>query len=243
MFDCNKGGKMDEVEREKAIRKETPQEKPKFDEAPGEAEADAVRDAFLKNAGTQPDLVAAALTAVDSSIRSRAINRLQRQRGNSYVQRVVEDVQNLRGTPNRLVGLSQPEMVAEVQQRKDIGSELPDNAREKMESHFGADLSGVRVHTGSEADALNRELNAQAFTVGNDIFMAEGKYNPGTAEGQGLLAHELTHVGQQTGFGSAGIQREGAPEEEELQRQEKPEEEEEKLQRQAKPDEDEEQKA
>jgi hypothetical protein len=218
---------MNEADREKAIRKPSPEERPKFDEAPGEAEADAVRDAFLKNAGAQPDKVASALSVVDGSTRSRAINRLQRQRGNSYVQRVVEDVQNKRGMPGRLVGLSQPDMVEEVQQRKDSGSELPDNPREKLEDHFATDLSEVRVHTGSESEALNRELNAQAFTVGSDIFMAENKYNPDSTEGQGLLAHELTHVGQQTGFTSQGVQREGMPEEEEqVQRQELPEEEE-----------------
>jgi hypothetical protein len=220
---------MSEADREKAILKPSPEERPKFDEAPGEAEADAIRDAFLKNAGAQPDDVASALSVVDSSTRSRAINRLQRQRGNNYVQRVVEDVQNQRGMPSRLVGLSQPEMVEEVQQRKDTGNELPENTREKLEDHFAADLSEVRVHTGGESDSLNRELNAQAFTVGSDIFMAENQYNPDSTEGQGLLAHELTHVGQQTGFTSQGVQREGMPEEEE-----------EKLQRQASPDEEDE---
>ncbi len=77
--------------------------------------------------------------------------------------------------------------------------------------------------------ALNRELNAQAFTVGSDIFMAEGKYNPGSSEGQGLLAHELTHVGQQGGLGGPGVQRAGNPEDEEdqVQRQAAPGEEEE----------------
>jgi len=218
----------DDFEKTSRKKKEQENQPARFHEAPGEAEADAVRDAFLKNAGAQPDDVAAALSVVDGSTRSRAINRLQRQRGNSYVQRVVEDVQNKRGMPGRLVGLSQPEMVEEVQQRKDTGSELPDNAREKLEDHFVADLSEVRVHTGGESEALNRELNAQAFTVGSDIFMAEGKYSPNSTEGQGLLAHELTHVGQQTGFTSQGVQREGMPEEEEekLQRQASPEEEE-----------------
>jgi Domain of unknown function (DUF4157) len=214
---------MDETDHEKIVRKPAPEEKPKFDEAPGEAEADAVRDAFLKNAGAQPDNIASALAVADGSTRSRAINRLQRQRGNSFVQRVVEH-----GLPGRLVGLSQSAMVEEVQQRKDSGSQLPDNTRQTMENHFGADLSGVRVHTGGESETLNREFNAQAFTVGNDIFMGEGKYQPGSADGQGLLAHELTHVGQQTGFNSPGVQRESVPDEEEqVQRQAGPEDEEE----------------
>jgi hypothetical protein len=126
-----------------------------------------------------------------------------------------------------------------VLQRKGAGSPLPDQARETMEGHLGADLSPVRVHSDGEAASLNRELNAQAFTVGSDIFFAEGKYNPTSSEGQGLLAHELTHVGQQTGFGARGAQRQAKPEEEEqVQRQAKPEEEE-QVQRQAKPEEEE----
>jgi hypothetical protein len=197
----------------------------KFDEAPGEAEADAVRDAFLKNIGKQPQSAAQALSAADGSTRESAVSRLQEQHGNTYVKRVVADTH---GKPGSLVGLPQSEMVGEVQRRKGSGSELESSARQNLEEHFGADLSGVRVHTDNEAAALNRELNAQAFTVGSDIFMAEGKYNPASSEGQGLLAHELTHVGQQGGLGSQGVQRAGNPEDEEdqVQRQAAPGEEE-----------------
>jgi hypothetical protein len=226
---------MSETEREQAVRKPSPEERPKFDEAPGEAEADAVRDAFLKNTGAQPEQVASALAVVDSSTRLRAVNRLQRQRGNGYVQRVARSS----GAPGRMVGLPQSAMVDEVQQRKGSGSELPAVARQPLEDHFGADLSQVRVHTDNEAAALNRELQAQAFTVGNDVFMGEGKYDPTSSEGQGLLAHELTHVGQQTGFSGQGVQRAGEEEEEEVQREAVPEEEEENLQREAAPEEEE----
>ncbi len=202
-----------------------PKNRLKFDEAPGEVEADAVRDAFLKNIGKQPQSAAQALSAADSSTRESAVSRLQEQHGNTYVKRVVADTHGKSGS---MVGLPQSEMVSEVQRRKGSGSELEGGARQNLEDHFGADLSGVRVHTDNESAALNRELNAQAFTVGSDIFMAEGKYNPGSSEGQGLLAHELTHVGQQGGLGSPGVQREGNPEDEEdqVQRQAAPGEEE-----------------
>jgi cytochrome c551/c552 len=79
------------------------------------------------------------------------------------------------------------------------GSPLPDEVRSFMEARFGADLSQVRVHTGSEAVEMNKELNAQAFTHGKDIYFGSGRYNPGSSEGKHLLAHELTHVIQQTG--------------------------------------------
>jgi hypothetical protein len=68
-----------------------------------------------------------------------------------------------------------------------------------MEGAMGADFSGVRVHTGSEAAGLSQDLSAQAFTYGSDIYFNEGKYNPGSTDGQKLLAHELTHTVQQGG--------------------------------------------
>ena len=82
------------------------------------------------------------------------------------------------------------------------GSPLPDNVRAYMEPRFGADFSGVRVHTGGQASLLNRQLSARAFTHGKDIYLGEGKYGPGSGDGQRLLAHELTHVVQQTGRGN-----------------------------------------
>ncbi len=84
------------------------------------------------------------------------------------------------------------------------GQALDDGVRRQMEQGFGADFSGVRVHTGGQADTLNRSLNAKAFTAGNDIFFGKGQYNPGSSGGQKLIAHELTHTVQQ---GAAGVQR------------------------------------
>jgi Domain of unknown function (DUF4157) len=75
------------------------------------------------------------------------------------------------------------------------GSALPDEVRSFMEPRFGADFSQVRVHTGSEAVQMNRELEAQAFTHSSDIYYGGGK-SPGNND---LTAHELTHVVQQTG--------------------------------------------
>lgn len=79
------------------------------------------------------------------------------------------------------------------------GSPLPAETREFMEARFGSDFGDVRVHTGGEAVQMNRELSAQAFTHGQDIYMSEGKYDPGADAGKRLLAHELTHVAQQMG--------------------------------------------
>ncbi len=94
----------------------------------------------------------------------------------------------------------------QLQAQKGSGSPLPGETRSFMEERFGADFSGVRVHTGSQASQLNRQLSAQAFTHGQDIYLNDGKYDPGSSEGQRLLAHELTHTIQQTG----GIHRKAA---------------------------------
>jgi outer membrane protein OmpA-like peptidoglycan-associated protein len=81
------------------------------------------------------------------------------------------------------------------------GSTMDAPVKSFMESRFGTDFSGVKIHTGSDAVQLSRELNAQAFTVGSDIYFNEGKYSPGSDSGKHLLAHELTHTVQQGGNG------------------------------------------
>jgi hypothetical protein len=67
-----------------------------------------------------------------------------------------------------------------------------------MEPRFGTDFSAVRVHTDSNAQSLARSVNAQAFTVGNDVVFGAGQYAPESDSGKRLLAHELTHVIQQS---------------------------------------------
>ena len=67
----------------------------------------------------------------------------------------------------------------------------------QMEAAFDVDLSAVRIHTGSQAASLSRDLGAHAFTTGQDIFFGHREYDPGSLKGRELLAHELTHVVQQ----------------------------------------------
>ena len=62
---------------------------------------------------------------------------------------------------------------------------------------MGVNLGGVNVHTSPEADELNQQLGAKAFTTGQDIFFRSGAYDPHSSAGQELIAHELTHVVQQ----------------------------------------------
>jgi len=87
------------------------------------------------------------------------------------------------------------------------GRPLDRELRGEMESGFGHDFSSVRVHTGAAAEQSAREVNAQAYTVGNHIVFGAGRFAPGAGEGRRLIAHELTHVMQQSGGGLGQIQR------------------------------------
>lgn len=84
-----------------------------------------------------------------------------------------------------------------VQSQLSTGQSLDGRVSQRMGSAFGADFSQVRVHTGKEAARLTNDLNARAFTVGQDVAFAPGAYQPGTPIGDALIAHELAHVLQQ----------------------------------------------
>ncbi|NVK64911.1 MAG: DUF4157 domain-containing protein [Flavobacteriales bacterium] len=94
-----------------------------------------------------------------------------------------------------------------LQSSKGGGSPMDDSTRSQMESGFGADFSGVRIHNDSNAVQMNKDLGAQAFANGNDIYFNEGKYNPSSKDGQHLLAHELTHTIQQGASPQANVQK------------------------------------
>ena len=101
----------------------------------------------------------------------------------------------------RAAGGAQPAGDAEaVREGTDSpGRALDPDTREFMEERFGQDFGAVRVHTGAQAAGSAKALNAQAFTVGQDIVFGEDQFEPDAQEGQQLLAHELTHVVQQEG--------------------------------------------
>jgi hypothetical protein len=80
-----------------------------------------------------------------------------------------------------------------------LGRPLETALRRDMEQRFGHDFSHVRIHLGGEAEQSARDVNATAYTVGSDVVFGAGRFRPGTDEGKRLLAHELTHVVQQSG--------------------------------------------
>jgi len=90
-------------------------------------------------------------------------------------------------------------MLAMVSRRAGKGERLDHSIREKYERRFGVDLSHVRVYTGEFAEEFNRKRNAYAVTIGSTGMILMGgspEKSMGSASGQALLAHELTHVAQ-----------------------------------------------
>ncbi|MBS1596996.1 MAG: DUF4157 domain-containing protein [Bacteroidetes bacterium] len=101
-----------------------------------------------------------------------------------------------------------PHIESSLQSSKGSGSALPNDTRHEMESSFGTDFSGVRIHNDGIAADMNRDLHAQAFTHGSDIYFNAGNYDTDSNAGKHLLAHELTHVVQQNG---SDIQKQPQP--------------------------------
>ena len=82
---------------------------------------------------------------------------------------------------------------------KGNGASMDASTLSFMQNRFDADFNNVKIHTDGEAIKMNRELNAKAFTVDQEIYFNKGEYQPRTSSGRHLLAHELTHVLQKSG--------------------------------------------
>ncbi len=87
------------------------------------------------------------------------------------------------------------------------GAPLPQALAGEMGRALGFDFSRVRIHSDSRAAQLNTALGARAFTYGQTLYFGTGQYDPVSAGGRRLLAHELTHVVQQSGGATGVIQR------------------------------------
>ena len=133
--------------------------------------------------------------------------QLQRQYGNRAAQRLIQRAPAEQSQPAAAVGLAggvvEGDLQNQINSARGGGQPLAQAVGSQIGGALGADFSAVKVHTDATADNLNRSLSAQAFTLGSDVFFSQGAYSPGTASGQQLLAHELTHVVQQGAAPSA----------------------------------------
>lgn len=135
---------------------------------------------------------------------AQKIQRIQRDVGNRGVQRMLAQREGGAGGPFEV----DDETQGRINNLRGSGQPLDVGIQQRMQDAMGYDFSGVNVHTSAEASSLSQALQAKAFTTGSDIFFNESAYQPHTADGQELLAHELTHVvqqgsGQVTGGGGA----------------------------------------
>ena len=137
-------------------------------------------------------------------IKLRANNLPQREQETDFDED--EDFLQAKATPGYTPKVS-PNVAAKIQNLKGGGQPLPANQRHFFESRMGQDFSGVRIHTDSKAAGTAQTIKAKAFTLGNNIVFNTGQYSHDNQEGKKLLAHELTHVVQQSGGAGVGLQR------------------------------------
>lgn len=165
-----------------------------------EQEADRVADQVMRMPEQQIP------QQVDNSEQTQN-NSLQRLLPSAHIEvhRRMKEDQEQKETPVQTkqdVGLT-PDATSNLESylhsSKGKGQPVSESNRGFFESRFGYDFSQVQIHTDAAADSLNRNLNARAFTTGQDIFFRQGEYSPNSSNGEKLLAHELTHLVQQNG--------------------------------------------
>ena len=147
---------------------------------------------------------------VNDAQRARALGSIQQLYGNHYVQRMFASSGSGESAPVQRQAAGAPDTTAAPPANGSTGHPLDVDTLAFMEPRLGRDLGDVRVHTDNQAAQAARDLSADAFTTGRDIYFAPGQYDPGGTSGRGLLAHELTHVVQQSqGTVSPGISQPG----------------------------------
>ena len=102
-----------------------------------------------------------------------------------------------------------PGLSSKIEESAGKGKSLPAKTLNEMNSSFNKDFGNVQIHDDPDAAAMTSELDAQAFTHGKDIYFNKDKFSPENSQGKHLLAHELTHVVQQSGSKSEDSSKTG----------------------------------
>ncbi|WBV50734.1 eCIS core domain-containing protein [Chryseobacterium gambrini] len=166
-----------------------------------EVEADQVADKVMKMSEPSPQTIHTGALLQRKCAACEEEEKLQ-------MKPLAESISPLiQRSSSEIGGVAPSHVENQINSSRGGGSVMDHETKNFMESRFGTDFSNVKIHTGSEAVQMSRELNAQAFAVGNDIYFNEGKYNPTSDSGKHLLAHELTHTVQQTGGVGRKVQR------------------------------------
>ncbi|MEM9548290.1 MAG: DUF4157 domain-containing protein [Bacteroidota bacterium] len=142
-------------------------------------------------------------TKMDDSVQREENEDVQEEASEEQVQAKLFDTQGSVYQDNSIQrsGEGTPEVSSKTEQgiaaSKSGGQSLDGHTQQFMESQFQADFSNVKVHTDNSSATMNNQLRSKAFTHENHVYFNEGQYDPGSRDGQHLLAHELTHVVQQ----------------------------------------------
>jgi hypothetical protein len=177
--------KLQKREEEKILRAALPEDKvqkaedPKLQKAPAAEEKLQRREEEKILKAAQPE----------EKVQKAEDNRLQKAPADEKLQR-----RNADGSGSTAVS---GDVQSAIHNKTTGGEPLSSDVRGHMEPRFSADFGTVRIHKDSESAALSNQLSARAFTYQNHIFFSRGQYQPGSSEGQHLLAHELTHTIQQ----------------------------------------------
>ena len=137
--------------------------------------------------------------AVQRQVEEEEEELLQTKRAEGEIQRQVEEEEEELIQP-KAEGVGQRGFAVDDATVSGIGAGRPldPGLRAFFEPRFGVDFSAVRVHREAGAAASARSLGARAYTWGRHVVLGQGEYRPESPSGKHLLAHELTHVVQQT---------------------------------------------
>lgn len=156
---------------------------------PDELEADRVAEAILARAPSATEMpVAVAPCPACAGAVHRKCTKCRDEEEHKRVQR----------TPSSTA----PQPMSSTGLQLSRGTPMPRSVRNEFEARFAHDFGRVRVHTDTRAAEAARGLSARAFTIGTEVAFGSGEFQPGTAAGRRLIAHELTHVIQQCGGAS-----------------------------------------
>ena len=147
-----------------------------------------------KATGVQPKLSISQPNNQQEQEAKRVADNVANNSGSNFIQ---HKLNASAGEHNSIESVS-PSIADTILSSQGKGMNLDYSTNSFMSSRFGADFSNVKIHNGSQSTQLNEQLNAKAFTVGNNIYFNEGKYAPTSEAGKHLLAHELTHTVQQS---------------------------------------------
>jgi Domain of unknown function (DUF4157) len=154
-----------------------------------EQEADAMADSVIRSTSKSTAIKSGSAAKGDSAQRKCEACEEEEKNNKAVMRKTGDSGHGVEASPS---------LISHIRSSAGGGSPLQPAVKNIMENAFSTDFSSVRVHTDGIANSMNKDIHAKAFTYGNDIYFNQGQHSPETQSGQKLLAHELTHVIQQS---------------------------------------------